>query len=270
MKSLLIKFLDSILLIKKYWKYYIKFYFFYKRKIYNRLKTVGITRIRPTSKSEWKLWYNCCYFSGYVKRENKRVFIKVMGPLLEDCFNNEIIMNRYIKEHSEYIFGKTPRLYDSMIVGDFYILIYGFNTFSIPKVDNRLTEEVKNIIAEYADKGILHTDFALSNIGINNDNYFFFDYGTSLCPQSDRIRLRNSDNYNHVDVVTNTALEIIDSPDYYYDDVAHLGILDFNRENVNFIIGKNHLYYAKLGKEIIKYKLKEQESDDGVYLLIKE
>lgn len=273
MKKTIITLIENIYLIKKYWKYYLRFYLKDKRKITKALKSKGLFNIKPTSKDNWKIWYDCFYFSANIYDENKNkksVFVKVMGSLLKECYENEILLNEYIKNNSPYLYERTPNVYFGLNFENFYSIVYDFVKFESPIRNDRFTKEVNKTLNEYLKCAILHTDFGIVNIGINNGKYWFFDYGTSLCPLSNEIRIRNSEQYNHLDKITPQAAKLIPQPDFYYDDAAHLKIQDYDNSNLNFIVGKKDVYYAKLGETIYKYRLKQQSSGRGVCLLVKE
>lgn len=273
MKKTISKYLDFVILLNKYKKDYFNYYFHNKHKIYKELKNKGIYSIKPSNKDNWKLWYNTCYLSGYISDNNNNrvpVFIKIMGPLLKDCFENEKVVNRYILENSEYLSERLPKILFDIVIGDFYILVYDYLDMKAVEVSAELSSAIERAISEYSKIGILHTDFGIINIGINNNKYIFFDYGTSLCPHSNNIRVRKYDKYNHLDKVTNSALSIIEKPDFYYDDVIHCDIKDINTSDVNFLVGKDDIYYAKLGTNIYKYRLKQNIKGSYAYLLCKE
>lgn len=58
--------------------------------------------------------------------------------------------------------------------------------------------------------------------------------------------------------------------DFYYDDVVHCGIERLNRRNINFLIGKNDRFIAKLSDNIIYYHLERKNTGSSVFLLCKD
>ena len=259
MKKQIIKVIEFIALIVKHRRFYLKYLFKDKKVIYKELKKNGISRIKPVSRTQWKLWYNTCYYKGVFKdgTDAVKVFIKSNSHLLSDCVNNEEIVNRYIKQSSEYLYSHSPRFIKKIIVNDHYITIYEYLKIEPAANSPELDGEIRKAVDEYTRVGILHTDFGCVNIGITEGKYCFFDYGTSLCPESNNIRLRNCKNYNHKDEATASALELIPDPDYYYDDLIHIGkqIEGIDRNEINFIIGKGETYIARLAGETIRYHL---------------
>ncbi len=107
-------------------------------------------------------------------------------------------------------------------------------------------------------------------MGYAKNQYWFFDYGTSLCSESDQIGVRNADEYNHIDKITNQAKQILSDPDFYYDDLTHIGIESKEREEINFLVGKGNIYYAKLGQYLYKYHLEPKNENSHVMLLCKD
>ena len=131
---------------------------------------------------------------------------------------------------------------------------------------NEMIEDAEKVLEEYSRVGIIHTDFGLTNMGKNNGEYYFIDYGTSLCIKSNNIRIRNNTLYNHVDKITDYAQQICPDAEFYYDDYIHFGLNKTEGEK-NFIVGNHNKYYAKLGHDIICYHL---TFNGDVELLVKE
>ncbi len=267
-KNFIIKRIEAFCLVKKHWKAYYRYYASNKTRFYKCFKAHGITHIRPTSKNNWKLWYGTCYFAGEVK--NEKVFIKVQSSLLRDCFDNEKKLNLYIDETSEFLSRRKPKLFMDFVLDDYYILVFEHVDISDVEKESTLTEFVQMALDEYSRIGVIHTDFGLVNIGNNKGVIYFLDYGTSLCLQSDRIRIRNSVFYNHLDKILPQAQSLVAEPDFYYDDAAHCGLSGLERKNVNFLVGKNDIYYAKLGEKIYKYHLEKKSENSVVRLLCKD
>lgn len=272
MKETIRKLIEYFCLIKKYRKAYKNYYFNYRPVIYNALKCKNINRIKPVQKHEWKIWYNCCYFSGtaVIDTKEKPVFIKVMDKRLNDCYYNEQLINKYIDEVSLYLSERKPKLYYSIDMDGIYIMVYDFIKMMPVSRSIELDKEVKKVVSEYSRIGIIHTDFGISNFGKFNNMYQFFDYGTSLFYGSDHIRLRNSKGYNHIDHITETAKKLIQDADFYYDDLIHYGLDGIERESCNFIVSKDKTCFVKLGEKIYRYRLEKMAEGSAVYLLCKE
>lgn len=263
LKSIYSNLVNRIYLLTEYKKYYIKYYFKNKKTIYKTLKKHGLFEITPVHKDIWKLWYNTSYYQGVIG--NKKVFIKVMGELLQDCYDNEILVNKYIDDNSSWLKGRKPKLIDSFEVDDLYILVYENLPLRDIVITESTTEDIKKAIIEFNKIGILHTDFGLSNIASFENKVMFIDYGTSLCPKSNFIRIRNGENYNHINNIIPTAKRICEDANFYYDDATHIGINNFG-ERTNFLVGNGKVFYARLGSNLFKYKLKY---NGDVYLLEK-
>ena len=67
-------------------------------------------------------------------------------------------------------------------------------------------------------------------------------------------------------VIPKEAREIFNDADFYYDDATHIYVDMSENDNINFWVGKDDCYYAKLGTIINQYKL---EYNGDVYLLVK-
>lgn len=80
MKETVRKLIEYFCLVKTYRESYKNYYLNYRPAIYNALRGKKIKRIRPVQRHEWKIWYNCCYFSGtaIIDTQEKPVFIKVI------------------------------------------------------------------------------------------------------------------------------------------------------------------------------------------------
>lgn len=271
MKRILKYYLELLYLIRKNFRFYLRYYLHDRRKLYSALKSHGISSVKEAHKTQWKINNKTCYFFGKMRDGNKdvRVFVKVMGENFFDCFINEPLVFKYIND-SPYLRSHCPALYDSFSVNDYYCLVYEAVDLKDITPEENITEEIENVLKEYTLSGIIHTDFASVNFGKANDTYMFFDYGTSLCHDSNNIRIRNGSKYNHVAFATKTALSLIPEPDYYYDDAIHCGLNDHEREDINFIVGKNNFYYVRLGTEIYKYKTKKKSQNSSVVLLEKQ
>ena len=267
-KSIMRKYIELFSLYKKHWRSYGKYYTSQKATLYKIFKSRGITNIKPTGKSDWKIWYGTCYFKG--EMNNEVVFIKVQGSNLLDCFENERKLNLYIDQTSQFLAQRKPQLYLDFIVDDFYVFVFKHIRIDRVRSDNSLVESVQMALNEYSRIGLLHSDFGLVNIGNCDGNVCFFDYGTSIFPDSDKVRVRNSPTYNHLEKILPQAKSLINEPDFYYDDAVHCGLDGLNRENVNFLVGKNDLYYARLGKKIYKYHLENKSEHSVVKLLCKD
>lgn len=272
MKETIRKFIEYFYLIKTYKKSYINYFFNCRPVIYKALKEKGIKKIRPVQRHEWKIWYNCCYFSGVVviEKSKKPVFIKVMDERLKDCYYNEQLVNEYIDEVSSYLRNRKPKLYYAINVNEIYIMVYDFLKMMPVSRSTKLDEEVKMAVSEYSRVGIIHTDFGISNFGKFNNLYNFFDYGTSIFHESNHIRLRNGKAYNHIEHITDIARKLMRNAEFYYDDLIHYGIDNQERESCNFIVSKNDICFVKLGERIYRYKLEKMTEGSNVYLLCKD
>lgn len=269
-KKLISIYVDRYYLVKTHRKDYLNYYKYGKGQIYSTLKGKGIINIKPINKHIWKLWYNTCYFSGELKTDKKRVFVKVMGKYGLDCFENEVIVNKYIEKNSAFLSERMPKILFSCKTDDYYFIVYSYLELSDITLNDDFYKELNKTIEEYSRIGILHTDFGLTNMGYKDGKYYFIDYGTSLCPESDNIRFRNQSNYNHIDRMSSEAKMLIDTPDFYYDDLSNLDLALKKEDNVNFIVSKQDIAYAKLGERIYKYKVKRRAKDSNVFLLIRQ
>ncbi len=273
MKKRIIKIIENLYLHKKHWKAYCRYYFLHRRKIKKLLKKHNVAKLRPISKNNWKLWYNTCYFKGLLKNAtegDRAVFVKIQGPSLFDCFENEKVLNSYIDEQSEFLSARKPRLFFDLVVDDYYIFVFDFIDIDFIEANTELSKLVQKALDEYTKIGVLHTDFGLINMGVVGNDTFFIDYGTSLCPESDRIRIRNLGSYNHLDKILPQAKALVSDPDYYYDDAVHCGLRNLDRNNVNFLVGKGDIVYAKLGEKTYKYHLEKKSENSVVRLLCKD
>ena len=269
-KKLISIYVDRYYLVKTHRKDYLNYYKYGKGQIYSTLKGKGIINIKPINKHIWKLWYNTCYFSGELKTDKKRVFVKVMGKYGLDCYENEVIVNKYIEKNSAFLSERMPKILFSCKTDDYYFIVYSYLELSDITLNDDFYKELNKTIEEYSRIGILHTDFGLTNMGYKDGKYYFIDYGTSLCPESDNIRFRNQSNYNHIDRMSSEAKMLIDTPDFYYDDLSNLDLALKKEDNVNFIVSKQDIAYAKLGERIYKYKVKRRAKDSNVFLLIRQ
>ena len=246
----LIKIYDSFLL---FWKnksiYAIFFYKAYPR-IVSALKKRGVNRIIPTNMHIWKLSYGTAYLKGKLNRNNTKIFVKIQGPLLHDCFNNEIVVNEYIDNNSAFLSDLKPKILDFFSIGEKDIIVYEYVALKAPQKNEDLLTVVLKVIDEFKRIGIIHTDFGLGNIGVQGNTFFFFDYGTSICPLSDNIRIRTGPEYNHIERITERAASCSSDPQYYYDDATHFGI---ERQDCNFLVGNQEVCFARLGDMTKKY-----------------
>lgn len=256
--------MNKVILLIKYKSFYFNYYFKNKKKIYMALKDSGVSNIKPIHKEIWKLWYNTSYYTAV--SNGRSVFIKVMGELLQDCFNNEILVNKYIDDNSLWLEKRKPKLLHNIALDELYILIYENLHMENITLTESVKEDVKKAIKEYNRIGILHTDFGLTNIAKYDNKTLFIDYGTSICLQSNMIRIRNESNYNHIDRITDQAKDLCENADFYYDDAVHVGVDMPKTENINFLVGQGDLFYVKLGTQFIKFKL---NYNGDVYLLKK-
>ena len=263
-KLLYSKLINKLFLIKKYRKSYSDYYLKNRKIIYSFLREKRITNIKPVHKEIWKLWYNTSYYIG--KYNGKSIFIKVMGNLLKDCFDNEILVNKYIDDNSKWLKNRKPELLFGLNLDNLYILVYENIDMKDIKLSQSVENDIKIAMKEFSRIGILHTDFGLTNIASFENKTLFIGYGTLLCPDSNMIRIRNDANYNHLSKLSKEAREICNDADFYYDDATHIDVDMSENDNINFLVGKDDCYYAKLGTIINQYKL---EYNGDVYLLVK-
>lgn len=251
MKAFISQLADMFLLIwgdrKKYWQF-----FFSEFPVINtECKKRNVIRLRPAHMGIWKLKYGTAYYSGFLRDEQAltKVFIKIQGPLLQDCFSNEIIVNNYIKECSEYLYQRCPKIISSFSTGEHTVIIYEYMTLGSVNNSAAFQSALLSTLDEYRRIGVIHTDFGLSNMGEKDGRYFFFDYGTALCPDSDCIRIRQE--YNHIDKAPDRVKQLLDGVNYYYDDAVHFGI---TCKECNYIVGNGTLFLAELGGKRIWYR----------------
>lgn len=260
-KKQLSRFIDYSLLLIRHPNDYLNYYKSYRSIIYKALRKMGVQRIKTFNRSQWKLFYKTCYFSGKysIEGEMKRVFIKVNGIPLTDCYHNEIVVNNHIKANSQYLFERTPAIILHQLVGDLRIIVYEYVNLSPVIVNKEFLTDLQRTLAEYKRVGILHTDFGLVNMGIGNRKHYFFDYGTALCETSNRIRIRKNSDYNHIDKAPAEALALLPDADFYYDDIVHLNMDGISLNDMNFCVSNDTIAYAKLGDDIIKYRLENNK-----------
>lgn len=269
LKNQAIRFYEFVLLLWRNKKHYIRFYFKEKRNLYRKINEKGINRIKPHSRADWKVNYKCVYFSGLKKDSqgnNIKVFVKSLGPFLEDCYNNEIIVNKFIEENSDLLSSCMPHIYDYFVIDDYYFIVSEFINIKHIDYSDELEKAVDGIINEYNRIGIIHTDFSLSNIGKHNNKIYFFDYGTAICPLSNNIRIRNQAEYNHLSQISSSAKKIFDDPDFYYEDSLYFGLKKNSKKN-NYIVGKGDCYCVKLGNTFYNYRIQLSSNSSKVYLL---
>ena len=270
MKKYLLNLLEQVLLYKHFWKYYWKFFTVQKKEIYRTLKKHNITNIKFFSQTNWKLVYGSCYFRGIYHENGKKVdvFIKVQSDALVDCYENEPMINKFVDCNSELLAKRKPKLIFNDVENGHYLLVFELLSFQPLRIIDRWEESVQEIISEYTRIGVIHTDFDSVNLGIVDNTLYCFDYGTSLCELSDHIRIRYSPTYNHIDHITDEARELLPDADFYYDDAVHCGIQKIDRPGINFLVGKEDVFYAKLGNTIQKYRM-ERSPEVGVLCLMK-
>lgn len=258
-------------LLNSHKKSYVNYYLKQKKKVYAALQNKNIKCIRPIQRHEWKVWYNCFYYSGVIVQNGveKKVFIKVMDRRLQDCFKNEKIVNDYIDQESRFLSNKKPALYYAFQIDNLFINVYDFWKMDIVVKNKMLVESVMKTLEEYNRIGIIHTDFSVTNIGRIGNEYIFFDYGTSLCVQSNNIRLRKGDFYNHIEYITASAKRLLPDADYYYDDMIHFGLDNESRNERGYIVASGDICYVNFGSIVQKYYLRKIEDNSNVYYLSK-
>ena len=271
MKKRLSNLIGCLLLYKAYWRYYWKFFTVQKKMIYKTLKKHHVKKIRCFSQSNWKLVYGSCYFTGVYHDAGKKtdVFIKVQSDKLVDCYDNEPMVNQYVDQHSEYLAQRKPKLFFCDVENGCYMLV--FERVDIqPTTDlEQRKQELQQIIQEYTRIGIIHADFDTVNLGIVDGLLCCLDYGTSLCQQSNHIRIRHHPSYNHLDKMTERARNLLPDADFYYDDAVHCGMDQIDRTDINFLVGKEDTFYAKLGDTVQKYRMMRSPKV-GVLCLMKD
>ena len=256
MKAYISNLLDALLLFRKYRGAYFRFFAHDMADVRAECKRRNIRRLSPAHLEAWKLQYGTAYFRGVMTSEDRagtKVFIKVQGPKLLDCFFNEVIVNKYIYDHSPFLSAMMPALLDSFESGGFNALVYEHLKIESVHDLNKFHEMVGKVLDEYRRIGIIHTDFGLSNMGEINGQYYFFDYGTAICPRSDTIRIRS--NYNHLDMITERAKNALKDAAFYYDDAVHFGI---SHNDCNYLAGDASCFIADLGNEVVKYHVMKQ------------
>ena len=244
-------------------RHFIHFFFYKKSKLIHTLKEHGFRKIRPSKINQWKLQYNICYFSAnYINSAGQcsLVFIKVSGPTTKDCFDNEIVINKYIKDRSTYLLERSPELILSLVLDDFYILAFEYIDMSpINADDAAAVKEINRALYEFGECGLIHTDFGLVNVGYvkKSGKYCFFDYGTTLCPESNHVRIRNGKVYNHIGEKPDNINIVTTDMDFYYDDATHMKIPGLV-PNGNYIAGGAKGYHVKMGSQIYKYDVRRK------------
>lgn len=221
-KRKLIKKHEQIVLMRKYPKDYLNYWFRKKSKIYDMLHNNGIVNIKPIHKHIWKIWYGTYYYSGVLDSTNEKVFIKIMGEYLENCYNNEVTVNQFIEANSQILYERLPAIKCNSYENGMYFIAYDFLLLEPISLVRDYKDQLRIMIEEFNRIGIIHTDFDLTNIGHINGKLYIFDYGTSLCPISNRVGIRNSEKYNHLEAMPNEAKELVHNPVFYYDDLMHL------------------------------------------------
>lgn len=271
MKKCLLKMLECLLLYKRFWKYYWKFFTVQKKSIYKTLKSHNITNIKFFSQTNWKLVYGSCYFKGKYHYAGKKtdVFIKVQSDALVDCFDNEPMVNQHIDNHSAFLAQRKPKLFFFDVENGHYFLVFEHMNIQPAADMAQWEQDLQQIIQEYTRIGVIHTDFDTVNLGTVDNSLCCFDYGTSLCADSDHIRIRYDPSYNHLDKITAKAKALMPDADFYYDDAVHCGMDRIDRTDINFLVGKENTFYAKLGDRIQKYHM-EPSPKVGVLCLMKD
>ena len=266
MKKKIIRLVNTLHVIKNNKKVYYNYYTKLKKRIYRCLKDNGFKKIKPIERFQWKLWYNTCYFVG--EKENRKVFIKVTGKVMEDVFNNEILVNEYISKESPYLYERLPKVVSYGYDDDFMFIATEYKKMELVDDCEELEIAIDDALKEFTRIGIIHNDFGRINISICDDKYFFIDYGTSLCPNGKIIRFNKSANF--INNITEDALKLVDDPDYYYNDAIRVRSKYADINNVNFLVGKDDVYFARLGKNIYKYKLKNVVKNSSSCQLVRE
>ncbi len=264
MKKHLIYVTELLALFWKFKCHYFNYFFTKKRKLYRILRSKNCRKIKAIQLLKWKVSYGSMYYKAFL--DGKPVFIKVTSFLTADGYNNEIVLNKYIFNNSTFLARRTPEILSHFVNDDFYIIISEF--FDIQVVDFNYDKApiFKEFICEYLDKCIIHQDLNQDNLCFCGGEFCVIDYGYSICPNSDVVRLQI--NNNRIDCITDYARSILNDADFYYDDVLGTGINNFDRNLVNFIVGRDNLYYVKLGNVIHEYT-KVQLGNRPVFLLHK-
>lgn len=203
---------------------------------------------------EWKVNYGSYYFRA--KLDEKQVFIKVTAPCTKDGYENEIKCNAFIGNNSKFLSERTPEILASFVYENYHVIIFEYFEMrhEIQKAD--LRNALHEFIDEYSRIGIIHQDLKASNVTIHRDKYCIIDYGYSICPDSNHFRFAKCNCISHI---SDKARLLLEDADFYYDDVAALGIENLDRSSVNFIVGKGEKYYISLGASVFEYRLEQLE-----------
>ena len=263
LRKKIIYLIELVTIFIKYWREYIAYYLYRKRKLYKLLREAGYRQIKVVQPCEWKVHYGSYYFRAVLN--NNTVFIKVTSSFTKDGYINEVICNDYIQNKSEFLIERTPKILDYFMYEDFYVIVFEY--FEIRKDINigQLKYAVCEFIDEYSKIGIIHQDLKPSNVTIHNGKYCVIDYGYSICPNSNHIRIAKG---NYIESISDRAKAILEDADFYYDDVVASGIEGIDRNSINFIVGRKDKYFINLAENIFEYRV-EQLAGRSVFLLHK-
>ena len=210
--------------------------------------------IKVAQPLEWKVHYGSYYFKANLKKE--KVFIKVTSVYTKDGYENEVVCDDYIKKNSAFLAERTPKILKNFVYEDFHIII--FECFEIQKELGKedLQNAVSEFLEEYTEKGIIHQDLKPTNLTIHNEKYCIIDYGFSICPDSNHIRITTA---NYIEYISDEAKNILSCADFYYDDAIACGITNVDRSLINFIVGSRDKYFIKLAGNVYEYRLERLE-----------
>ncbi len=230
--------------------------------IRNSFRKHGFYCLHPVRMDIWKLYYGTAYFKAkFFDQSVKKwrpVFIKMQGPLLTDCYQNELIVNSYLNDVSPFLASHTIKILDTFILNSNSFIIYEYCHLKDVSSLDSINGEVRRFLEEYDRTGIIHTDLGLSNMGWCNGDFFVFDYGTALCPRSNHIRVRmTGDAYNHLEKIVPDAKKRFLNPCFYYDDGIHL---TGTNHSSNYIVSDRKSVIARLGNQYYQYCCQRQRS----------
>lgn len=250
MKKKLIKLIALFSLYKTNWKAYKEYYFSKKKILYKYLRNQGFYAIKVAQRLEWKVSYGSFYYNA--KYNNQQVFVKVTSKFTQDGYFNEILCNEYIRKKSEYLYHRSPRLLKYSKFDDFYIIVFECVEIDQTFNENDFQCQTTKFIDEFSKIGMIHQDLKITNVTIHNNSMYLLDYGYSLCPASNNVRRTNC---NFINYITETAKQLLPNADFYFDDAVSANLFEIDREKINFLVGKDDLYFMKTFDEIIKYQL---------------
>ena len=252
MRQRIIRCIELLHLLWKHKKWYFDYVLHKKQKLYKQLKQLHCKRIKAVQLLEWKVNYGSYYFHALF--ENKNVFVKVTSKWTKDGYFNEIACNNYIQNHSKFLAERSPTLFVNTIYDDFYILI--FERFDIIKgiKNDEVQDALNQFISEYSRIGIIHQDLKPSNITIHDNKYCIIDYGFSICPNSNDVRVATN---NYIKHITNAAKELLETPDYYYDDAIASNVTKIDRETLNFIVSNNDKCLIRLAGIVHEFQIQK-------------